>query len=128
MKTKLMKRAHQIAKNLEGDYRARMSLALRQAWREEKKVELVKLTGTEKQIAWAEEIRKVNISYLQDSLKDFELRAARGDDFPEIRATLQKAIEGLMAQPTEAKWWIEHRRVAWAIEQRIILAHKHKNQ
>jgi len=34
MKRNLMKRAHQIAKTLEGDYRARMSLALRQAWKE----------------------------------------------------------------------------------------------
>ena len=124
MKRNIMRRAHQIAKNLEGDYRARMSLALRQAWKEVKKVELVKLTGTEKQIAWAEEIRKANISHLQDCLEGFELRAARGDDFPEIRATLQKAIEGLMTQPTEAKWWIEHKRVAWAIEQRIILSYK----
>lgn len=129
MKKNVMKRAHQIAKGLEGDYRARMSIALRQAWKEVKKVEkveLVKLTGTEKQIAWAEEIRKANISHLQDSLKDFELRAARGDDFPEIRAALQKAIEGLMTQPTEAKWWIEHKRVAWAIEQRIILSYKNQ--
>jgi len=126
MKRNVMKKAHQIAKGLEGDYRIRMSLALRQAWKEVKKVELVKLTGTEKQIAWAEEIRKANISHLQDCLNNFELRAARGDDFPEIRAALQKAIEGLMTQPTEAKWWIEHRRVAWAIEQRIILAHKNQ--
>ena len=130
MRRNIMKRAHQIAKNLEGDYRARMSLALRQAWKEvkkvDKKVELVRLTGTEKQIAWAEDIRKANISHLQDCLQGFELRAARGDDFPEIRAALQKAIDGLMTQPTEAKWWIEHRRVAWAIEQRIILAHKNQ--
>src|SRR5690554_4557779 len=114
MRRNVMMRAHQIAKGLEGDYRARMSLALRQAWKEEKRVELVKLTGTEKQIAWAEEIRKANISHLQDRLKDFELRAARGDDFPEIRAALQKAIEGLTSQPVEARWWIEHKRVAWA--------------
>jgi len=36
MKRNVMKRAHQIAKSLEGDYRARMSLALRKAWKEEK--------------------------------------------------------------------------------------------
>ena len=83
-------------------------------------MELVKLTGTPKQVGWAEEIRKANIAHLQDRLRDFELRAARGDDFPEIRAALQKAIEGLMAQPTEARWWIEHRRIAWVIEQKII--------
>ena len=39
MKRNLMKRAHQIAKGLEGDYRARMSLALRQAWKEVKEME-----------------------------------------------------------------------------------------
>ena len=49
MKRNVMMRAHQIAKGLEGDYRARMSLALRQAWKEEKEgkgltiEELVKL-------------------------------------------------------------------------------------
>ena len=32
----IMKRAHEIARNLEGDYQARMSLALRQAWEEER--------------------------------------------------------------------------------------------
>src|SRR5690606_8442567 len=36
MKRNVMKKAHQIAKTLEGDYRARMSLALRQAWKEAK--------------------------------------------------------------------------------------------
>lgn len=36
MRRNVMMRAHQIAKGLEGDYRARMSLALRQAWKEEK--------------------------------------------------------------------------------------------
>jgi hypothetical protein len=34
MKRNLMKRAHEIARSLEGDYRARMSIALRQAWKE----------------------------------------------------------------------------------------------
>ena len=34
-----MKRAHEIARSLEGDYIARMSLALRQAWKEVKEME-----------------------------------------------------------------------------------------
>lgn len=41
MKRNLMKRAHQIAKSLEGNYQARMSLALRQVWKEEKGMGLV---------------------------------------------------------------------------------------
>lgn len=38
MKRNIMKRAHELAKKMIGDYKARMSLALRQAWREAKKV------------------------------------------------------------------------------------------
>ena len=38
MKRSLMKRAHEIARSLEGDYIARMSLALRQAWKEVKEM------------------------------------------------------------------------------------------
>lgn len=33
-KAQIMKRAHEIARTLEGDYMARMSMALRQAWAE----------------------------------------------------------------------------------------------
>ena len=35
----IMKRAHEIARSLEGDYRARMSLALRMAWEESRRME-----------------------------------------------------------------------------------------
>ena len=34
MKAKIMKRAHEFARKMEGDYAARLALALRQAWRE----------------------------------------------------------------------------------------------
>ena len=38
MKSQIMKRAHQIAKTLVGDWYARLALALRQAWREVKEM------------------------------------------------------------------------------------------
>ena len=57
MKRNLMRRAHEIARTMEGDYRARMSLALRQAWEEEKGMKEVKLYGSEKQVKWAKDIR-----------------------------------------------------------------------
>lgn len=40
MKARVMVRAHQIARTLEGDYAARMSLALTQAWAETKDTDL----------------------------------------------------------------------------------------
>ncbi len=50
---KIMKRAHEIAKTLEGDYRAKMSLALKLAWKESKttkKVVIVKETSKAKML------------------------------------------------------------------------------
>jgi len=41
MKRNVMMRAHQIAKSLEGDYHARMSLALRKAWKEERNMKML---------------------------------------------------------------------------------------
>ena len=69
MKRNIMKRAHEIARTLIGDWYARLALALRQAWREAK--EMVKLVGSEKQVAWAEEIRdgyKRTLAVLKDAL------------------------------------------------------------
>ncbi len=56
MKRNIMKRAHEIARTLIGDWYARLALALRQAWREAKEM-TNSLIGSEKQIAWATEIR-----------------------------------------------------------------------
>lgn len=44
MLSKIMKRAHQLAKKMEGDYTARLSIALRQAWKEAKKVKKANTT------------------------------------------------------------------------------------
>lgn len=58
--SRIMRRGHELASKMVGDYKARLSLALQLAWKEEKgedKMELPKLEGTEKQIKWAEDIR-----------------------------------------------------------------------
>ena len=39
MLKKIMKRAHQLAKGFEGNYQARLSLALKLAWKEEKEMD-----------------------------------------------------------------------------------------
>lgn len=49
--SELMKRVHEIAKELEGDYVARLSLAFREVLKNEE------LQGSEKQIAWAKDIK-----------------------------------------------------------------------
>lgn len=67
MLSKIMKRAHELAQQMEGHYAARLSLALREAWKEAKEVKETKLpalTGSEKQIKWAEEIRSEVVEVL----------------------------------------------------------------
>lgn len=66
-KSNLMSRAHKIAKTLVGDYSARLSMALKMVWAEVKKgvKKMVELIGSEKQIAWAKDIKKDIISMLE---------------------------------------------------------------
>lgn len=49
-KAQIMKRAHDIAKTLEGAYMARMSIALRQAWAEAKAPAKQQFTGYAKMV------------------------------------------------------------------------------
>ena len=55
MKSKIMKRAHQIAKTLIGDYYARLALALRQAWREARQMADTYTVNIKIQMAWFNE-------------------------------------------------------------------------
>lgn len=70
MLRRIMVRAHQIAKGFEGDYQARLSLALRQAWKEERgkeevRIEMKELKGTEKQIKYANDIKKAVLEIVE---------------------------------------------------------------
>jgi len=63
-KSNLFKRAHEIARSLEGDYTARFSYGLTVAWKE---VKMGELKGTEKQVAWAKQIKEKNLEKLNSS-------------------------------------------------------------
>ena len=134
----IMKRAHEMAKKMEGDYRARMALALRQAWKEakggnemiekmgdcmhiytakdeydgtytnlcrdcEKTLfgEFAELEGTEKQVAWAKEIRRKQAKELARSI----LRKGKIEEANENGIK----VAHKMAQIKEAKFWIDGR-------------------
>ena len=60
----IMKKAWELYKNLNGDHKAKLAMAMRMAWQIAKATSdklLVALTGSEKQIAWANDIRKTAI-------------------------------------------------------------------
>ncbi|AVO22626.1 hypothetical protein ACTHHL_12320 [Aeribacillus composti] len=74
---KVMKRAVELAKGMIGDWMARMALALRQAWKEAKRIAAdqtgsIKLMGSEKQVKWAEDIRKVVVENIDVVFKVIE--------------------------------------------------------
>ena len=120
MKRNLMKRAHEIARSLEGDYRARMSLALRQAWKEEKGMEITleniikiedlpKLEGTPKQVAWAEEIRKDNFKFIFEGF--VSRMKENGGSLPSQFVPVYLAAKKVFLEaPTNAAWWVENYR------------------
>ena len=82
---------------------------------------MIKLTGSEKQIAWATTIRDNNINTLKTEIENFKARGQREDwDYSEIIAKIEKAIEDIKVTKSDAKWWIENKGVASSFLQRIM--------
>ena len=63
--SKMMKEVHRIAANLEGDYSARLVLAFREVL----KADEIVLEGTEKQVAWALDLRVKMLAMLLEELE-----------------------------------------------------------
>jgi len=76
---------------------------------------MINLTGTEKQIAWATEIRDFNVKMLKNEIESFEKRNA----FPEIVEKLKAAVIEVEEGKSEAKFWIEHQNLANAYIQKL---------
>lgn len=104
--SEIMRRAHQLAKQMEGDYQARLALGLRIAWAEYKggaEVEkgFPQMEGSEKQVKWAEDIRAALARCWEELMQEY-------GEAPEI---VQKYMEGELNQ-TKAKYFIEVWRYA----------------
>jgi len=73
------------------------------------------MTGTEKQIKWAEDIRRANLTELDEILASAErclvARAARGKETPRVVAAVAavNAARPALESIDDAVWWIEHR-------------------
>jgi hypothetical protein len=81
---------------------------------------MIKLTGTEKQIEWATQIRDTNVKTLEREIEELKLREANGTgSFPELVAKIEKAISDIGNQKSEAKWWIDNKNIANAFIQSI---------
>jgi hypothetical protein len=70
---------------------------------ENKETGLPTLTGSEKQIAWAESIRSAAAKEIGELVATAK---------PEMAAVVNQAAEGILSA-TESKWWIDHRTSDW---------------
>lgn len=111
----VMKRAHELAKKMIGDYAARLALALKIAWKEVKEM-AEKMIGTPKQVAWAKDIRDRAIQLIEEEIKNEEwyIPQLRNDEehiLKEVKENIRKltrAKERIMNEK-RAKWFIENR-------------------
>ena len=71
------------------------------------------LTGSEKQIVWAAEIRDSLISYVENEIPSLRGKAAEKPDRAEKynkRADMQESmLNWLISNATNSGWWIDHR-------------------
>lgn len=113
---KVMVRAWEVAregaKKFGGKAIEYIAEALKLAWKEVKAmVEKVQMKGSEKQIKWAEDIRKDLVKIVENSKKGFIALAERkglwnGQFKEDIEATM-RVVEDLLNND-DAKWYIEN--------------------
>ena len=100
--SQMMKRVHEIAKGLEGDYSARLVLAFREVL----KADEIVLEGTEKQVTWALDLRVKMLAML---LEELELNYFNRVN-EQRKAMLTVLIEELLEVKT-AVFFIDNRNV-----------------
>lgn len=85
-------------------------------------MENIKLNGTEKQVAWAEKIRKENLIYFRMAeklLKETKEHIEKQENINEkVLAIICESIEKLEAMKNQesAAWWIENGKMGHDIE------------
>ncbi len=97
--SRIMRRGHEIARKLEGNYQARLSYGLKVAWAEYKEGNEVKVNfkGTEKQVKFANDIFEKTIGKvlndLETAIKETEFRKESTKE--KAFTKLEEAKEGL---------------------------------
>jgi hypothetical protein len=123
--SEMMKRVHEIAATMEGDYIARLSLAFREVMKEEE------LEGTEKQVAWAKDIKSRMLAELSEAIEQVHAfminrRIKKGMTLEEAeqKSADKNYLESLnkhnipmfekISNEKSAKWFIENRNEYFA--------------
>lgn len=67
------------------------------------------LTGSKKQIKWAEEIRQNTVRRLEKNAKSFS-QGYQKSVRSEVYSIIKDFMASIIESETEAKWWIENRQ------------------
>lgn len=110
-KKEVMRNAVKLAKKMEGDWIARMKMALKMAWAMIKKggKKVMEFIGTEKQIKWAKDIYPNAIAKIEEVIKAEEI-----ENYARKKELRSKAYDQYlkffeeMKGVKEASFWIEY--------------------
>jgi hypothetical protein len=112
----IMKKAVELAKKMQGDWIARMALALKTVWKVVKAMSnklFPALKGTEKQVAWANDIREKVVQVVEDSVQKFIAKLENAEVFAKkdgaYRAAKKEELEKAFNEFTsneQASFWI----------------------
>jgi hypothetical protein len=85
------------------------------------------LTGSEKQVAWANEIRSATMAalaaHLPAAMEVLSAQVANGDAKARRRLAIARGLEAALAQQTSASWWLANRHyIALAVDPRPDMA------
>lgn len=110
-KKEVMKNAVKLAKKMEGDWIARMKMALKTVWAMIKKggKKVMEFIGSEKQIKWAKDIYPNAIAKIEEVIKAKEI-----EEYARKKEIRSKAYDHYikffeeMKEVKEASFWIEY--------------------
>lgn len=110
----ILKKAHELTKEIkreypEVDYKAQLSICLTFLYNNKEVERMVKLEGTEKQVKWAEEIRK-NLENALEDTKGFEDVEIWDEDCKEKIINKLNEIRTGVLNENDSKWFINSRR------------------
>jgi hypothetical protein len=115
-KHEIMKKAVELAKKMQGDWVARMALALKTVWKAVKamsKKVLPALKGTVKQVKWAEDIRTKVIPVVEEAVQKFVAKLENGEVFAKkddaYRMAKKEELKAAFDEYTlqeKAEYWI----------------------
>ena len=100
--SQMMKEVHRIATTLEGDYSAKLVLAFREVL----KADEIVLEGTEKQVAWATDLRVKMLAMLVE-----ELERNYFNRINEQRKAMLTVLVEELAEVKASKFFIDNRNV-----------------